>query len=170
MRLSPELLKLAGLMQEKAAMPERIKAYDAIRIAAAGKGQSEAPDSPAHSETVRLNDLEKTRRDAFSKALQLGKASESDDGETYTMFDGGKFYASAPDMQDEAEVDRPEFESNFEAAKALLGEKADPHQAGMLIARAKDKYGSVDAMKLKQILRLMSMQDSEPVQSLPEKR
>lgn len=164
MRLSPELMRLAVKMQDQAAMPERIKAYDAIRLAAK---PGTMPAQTASNVAQTNNDA---KQEQFARALEIGKAKESPDGETYSTFADGRFYAHAPDFEDEVQVDEGEFRDSLDLVRNLIGQKVDPHEAGMVMARAKDKYGSIDPMKLKQIIRLMTMQQPDQVQALPEKK
>lgn len=171
MRLSPELMRLAVKMQEQAEMPERIKAYDAIRLAARPGTSPRAPTPPTNNVAPLLAPLNNdAKQEQFARALELGKAKESPDGETYSTFADGKFYAHAPDFEDEAQVDEDEFRNGIEVVRQLMGPKVDPHEAGMVMARAKDKYGSIDPMKLKQVIRLMTMPQPDQVQALPEKK
>ena len=158
MRLNQRLLDLAGVAEKNA----RLKAYEEARQAINAKQVRQKPDS----DTVIDNAKEKALRDRFMRALQIGKATTSPDGEVWTLFAEGKGFAGTPDMElGEVEVERPEFEANMEAVRKLLGKTSvDPNEALLLMARAKDKFGSIDPMKLKQVLRYSNNdEDSLPL-------
>lgn len=168
LRMNPELLKLAGLIEKN----DRLSSYEKMRQAINAKSGGQAvplSQDSRQSEMVQDNAKEKMLKDRFVRALNMGKATSSPDGETWTLFAEGKGFAGTPDMDlGEVEIDRPEFESNLQTVKQLLGkENVEPSQALLIMAKAKDKFGSVDPMKMRQILRYSS--DDEPEVALPAK-
>lgn len=71
---------------------------------------------------------------------------------------------------DRSRIEKLEFLSQMDAAKELLGGSEDAREQLDLIRKTKEKFGSVDPMKMKQVLRFMTGGQSYPEASLPEKR
>lgn len=170
-----EVFKYMLPMETPMAGNPDIAAYERERQRILQKGASSiAPkiDLLQQSEMTRDNIKEKMLRDKFMRELQTGKATSSEDGETYTIFRDGQATAHEPEYSEEITLERPEFEMGLQQLKDIKRvDEIDPHQALLVLARAKNKFGSIDPMRLKMVMKMMQSQEAdEQAVALPEKR
>lgn len=138
LRMNPELLKLAGLIEKN----DRLSSYEKMRQAINAK-----PSTPSQGRP----EPEPSRLDRESEPV-----------------------VNIRPQQDPMpwKADDNEYRSNLKAAIQMLGSggpirQDDVTQASELVRAAYEKYGSVDPMKMRQILRYSS--DDEPEVALPAK-
>jgi hypothetical protein len=157
MRLNQRLLDLAGVAEKNA----RLKAYEEARQAINRKAPISGPvhDWKKQSPSVQSSIEEKESGEWWDRGRQAGRIMESPDGESYSVYLRDGLTVHTPDMSNEVFIDREDAKANLSLALKLLGMESgaktqdELRAASELMGKAKDKFGSVDEMRMRQILR-----------------